>query len=144
MSCRTLQHKTHSTGTAAEVVVAYAWHPWVGLLVHVHQVLERQAGAWARCSVVGADVVRQREIPTWMLDASTCRAMRRSAEPVVALSALVALRALLTTAMRSVPAAPSGAAVACTPSNRGGRHAPPSDVRAPARSFPAAEGHGSL
>ena len=65
-------------------------------MVHVHEVLEREAGAWARCSLVDADVTRVREIPTWMLDASVCRTMRPSAEPVAALSALVALRALLT------------------------------------------------
>jgi hypothetical protein len=78
------------------VVVAYAWHPWAAQLVRVHEVLEREGGAWARCTLAAADVVRLREIPTWMLDASVCRTMRRSAEPVAAPSALVALRALLT------------------------------------------------
>src|ERR687893_378637 len=97
--CRTPRHKTHSTAVAAEVVVAYSWHPWAGHLVHVHEVLEREAGAWARCSLVGADVARLREIPTWMLDASICRTMRRSSKPVAALSALVALQALLMEAM---------------------------------------------
>src|SRR4051812_17902855 len=79
--CRTPRHKTHSTASAAEVAVAYAWHPWAGQLVRVHEVIERATGAWARCSPVGADIVRQREVPTWMLDASVCRVMWRVPRP---------------------------------------------------------------
>src|ERR687894_1494839 len=135
--CRTPRHKTHNTAVAAEVVVAYSWHPWAGHLVHVHEVLEREAGAWARCSLVGADVARLREIPTWMLDASICRTMRRSSKPVAALSALAALQALLTEAMEGTTAALSGAEVACTPPHRRGRHAPSPDTGAPARPLPA-------
>ena len=119
--CRTPRHKTHNTASGTEVTVAYAWHPWAGQLVHVHEVIERATGAWARCSPAGADIVRLREILTWMLDASVCRVMRRVSEPVAALSALVALRALLTEVMEGAAAAPCGAGVASTPSHRGGR-----------------------
>jgi len=109
------------------VVVAYAWDPWAGhsVRIHIHEVIEREAGAWARCGLTGADVARLREIPTWMLDASICRAMRRASEPIAALSALLALRALLTEAMGATKTAPSWAEVACAPPHRGGRHAPP-------------------
>jgi hypothetical protein len=95
-------------------------------LVHVHQVLEREAGAWAQCSLVGADVARQKEIPTWMLDASTCRTMRRSAEPVAALSALVALRALL-----NDPRGPGAARLRFVQGEAGLVAAPPSRVIPP-------------
>src|ERR687894_786941 len=123
--CRTPRHKTHNTASAAEVVVAYSWHPWAGHLVHVHEAIEREAGAWARCSLVGADVARLREIPTWMHDASVCRSMWRAPAPVAALSALVSLRALLSEAMENAAAALPGAAIASAPPHRGGRHAPP-------------------
>ena len=62
--------------------MAYAWHPWAGQLVRVHEVIERATGAWARCSPVGADIVRQQEIPTWMLDASACRDLVAWIRPV--------------------------------------------------------------
>ncbi len=143
--CRTPRHKTHSTASAAEVAVAYAWHPWAGQLVRVHEVIGRATGTWARCSPVGADVVRQREIPTWMLDASVCRATWRAPEPVAALSALVALGALLSEAMENAAALP-GAAIASAPPHRGGRHAPPPspgpDTGAPTRTLLGASAAG--
>src|SRR4051812_11087328 len=123
--CRTPRHKTHSTASAAEVAVAYAWHPWAGQLVRVHEVIERATGAWARCSPVGADIVRQQEIPTWMLDASVCRATWWAPEPVAALSALVALRVLLSEAMANAAASLPGVAITLAPPHRGGHHAPP-------------------
>src|SRR4051794_103174 len=56
-----------------------------------------------------------------MLDASACRAARTTAQPVAALSALAALRALLSDAMRG---APTGAAIA-SPESCGDRYATP-------------------
>ena len=56
-----------------------------------------------------------------MLDASACRTARTTAQPVAALSALAALRALLSDAMRG---APTGAAIA-SPESCGDRHATP-------------------
>ena len=52
--------------------MAYAWHPWAGRSVRVHETIERPTGAQARCSLAGAGVVRMREIPVWMLDAAAC------------------------------------------------------------------------
>jgi hypothetical protein len=117
------RHKTHSTALGDEVTVAYSWHPWAGQLVRIHQLTERRSDTWARCSPVDVDVARPRWIPTWMLDASACCSMRRVSEPVVALSALMALRSLLSEAMRTA-AAPPEAAVASPPAHSGGRHAP--------------------
>ena len=86
------------------MTVAYAWHPWHGRSVRAHEVVERATGSWARCGLAGADAARLREIPAWMLDASVCRSMRKSAAPVAALSALAALRALLSEVMASAAA----------------------------------------
>src|SRR5215213_7406251 len=145
--CRTQRHKTHSTASAADVTVAYTWHPWHGRSVRAHEVVERATGSWARCGLAGADAARLREIPAWMLDASVCRSMRKSAAPVAALSALAALRALLSEVMASAAAGSvPAAAVASRGQERGDRHAPPpspaSETRAPARTLrggPAAD-----
>ena len=140
--CRTQRHKTHSTASASDVTVAYAWHPWSGQSVRAHEVVEKASGSWARCSLAGADLVRLREIPTWMLDASVCRSMRKSAAPVAALSALAALRALLSEAMASAAAGPPAEAIASPAHKRGDRHATPqppaSEPGAPTRSLPGA------
>src|SRR4051794_36184042 len=74
--CRTLRHKTHGTEAADEATVAYAWHPWAGQLVRVHEAIEKPTGTRARCSLAGAAAVRIREIPAWMLDAAACRGVR--------------------------------------------------------------------
>ena len=124
--CTTLRHKTHGTESGDEVAVAYAWHPWAGQSVCVHEVIERTTGASARCSLVGAPVVRLQEIPVWMLDAAACRWTRAASEPVAASFALAALRSLLSQAMaRATAASWSGAAVASPDHHRGDRHAPP-------------------
>ena len=145
--CGTRRHKTHSTASSA-VTVAYAWHPWSGRPVRAHEVVERATGAWARCSLDDADVVRLREIPTWMLDASVCRSMGRAAAPVAALSALVGLRALLSEAMASAAAGQPAAAIASRAHEHGDRHAPPpppaSDAGAPARSLPRGPAAGGV
>src|SRR4051794_3546478 len=117
----TSHHKTHSTAAGDEVTVVYAWHPWAGRPVRLHEVIERATGASARCSLVDATIARLQEIPAWMLDASACRTARTTAQPVAALSALAALRTLLSDAMRG---APTGAAIA-SPESCGDRHATP-------------------
>jgi len=136
--CITLRHKTHSTASSDEVMVAYPWHPWVGRLVRVHEVVERTSGAQARCNLVGAGVVWLREIPAWMLDAVVCRPMRVVSEPVAALCALAALRSLLSQVMDSATAAT--AAVAFAAHRHGERHATPrspaADAGASTRSLP--------
>jgi hypothetical protein len=124
--CTTLRHKTHGTGSGDEVEVAYAWHPWAGQSVRVHEVIERTTGASGRCSLVGAPVARLQEIPVWMLDAAACRWMSASAAPVAAVSALVALQLLLSKAMARVTGASlSRAAIASRGHRYGDRHATP-------------------
>src|SRR3954451_11471744 len=124
--CTTLRHKTHGTGSGDEVEVAYAWHPWAGQSVRVHEVIERTTGASGRCSLVGAPVARLQEIPVWMLDAAACRWMSASALPVAAVSALVALRSLLSEAMaRATGGSLSRAAIAFSDHHYGDRHATP-------------------
>src|SRR4051794_41506675 len=124
----TSHHKTHSTAAGDEVTVVYAWHPWAGRPVRLHEVIERATGASARCSLVDATNARLQEIPVWMLDALVCRTTRTTAQPVAALPALAALRALLSDATRG---APTGAAVA-SPESCGDRHATPSSPAAKA------------
>ena len=46
-----------------ETDVVYAWHPWAGRRVRVHEVIERATGASARCRIVGAPPTRVQEIP---------------------------------------------------------------------------------
>src|SRR4051812_22917173 len=137
---RTLRPKTHGTEAGDEAMVAYAWHPWAGQSVRVHEAIGRPTGARARCSLAGADAVRMREIPAWMLDAAACRGAREVPEPVAALSALAALRSLLTEAMRA-------AAVASPAHHRGDRHATPSSpapgAAAPARTPPGGPAAGA-
>ena len=116
--------------------MAYAWHPWAGRTVRVHEPIERPTGAQARCSPAGAGVVRMREIPSWMLDAAACLEMRPAPEPVAALPALAALRSLLVEAMEA-------AAVASPAHHRGDRHATPSSP-APGAAAPARTPAGKL
>ena len=124
--CTTLRHKTHGTEAGDEVAVAYAWHPWAGRLVHVHEVIERTTGASARCSLVEAPAARVQEIPVWMLDAALCRSMRASDGPVAALPALRTLRSLLSEAMTRTSAVSSPDPQIASPDyHRGDRHAPP-------------------
>ena len=124
--CTTPRHKTHGTESGDEVVVAYAWHSWAGKSVRVHDVIERTTVSVARCSLVGAPVVRTQEIPIWMLDAAACRPMHVAAGPVVALAALVALRSLLSEAItRATAGPPPGAAIASPDHHRGDCYATP-------------------
>ena len=117
--CTTSHHKTHSTTAGDEVAVLYAWHPWAGRRVLLHEVIERAAGVVARCSLVEALLTRLQEIPVWMLDPVACRTMPATGHPVASLSALTALHALLANTA-------SGWAALASPESRGDRHAAPS------------------
>src|SRR5688500_17710579 len=130
--CTASHHQTHSTAAGDEVAVLYAWHPWAGRLVRLHEVIERAVGAAARCSLVDAPLTRTQEIPVWMLDPVACRTMRATGEPVAALSALTRLHALLADAANGAARqAPSRAALT-SPESRGDRHATSSAPTAPA------------
>ena len=127
VDCRTPRHKTHSSAAIDEMVIAYSWHPWAERTVRIHEVIERLTGAVARCSLVDAAVARVQDIPVWMLDAAACCQTRLAAKPVAALSALAALRILLSEAMRiAATEVPSDAGIVSPDSYRGDRHATPS------------------
>jgi hypothetical protein len=124
VDCRTPRHKTHSIAAGEELAVAYPWHPWAGRTVRIHEVIERAAGAAARCSLVAASVARVQEVPVWMLDTVACCWTRLAAEPTVALSALAILRVLLSEAMPlRATEETSDARIASPDSCRGDRHA---------------------
>ena len=87
--CTTQRHCAHGTGFSEEREVVYAWHPWAGRFVRVHNVIRRPTGAIARCVLVdGETAVRPLEIPVWMLDAASCRHMRHRTAPVASVDAL--------------------------------------------------------
>jgi hypothetical protein len=120
--CRTRRQNSHGIAAPGDVAVAYAWHPWAGQVVRIHQVVERTSGSVTRCSLVSDGISRAQEIPLWMLDAVSCQTMRRSAHPVADLSALMALRGLLSDLATKDYRKP---AIASPDQNRGDRHATP-------------------
>ena len=107
--CTTLRHKTHGTplGSAGgtEATVAYAWHPWFGRSVVIHDLMVRSSGVFARCRLDGAASGALQEIPRWMLDPGACSPMRAMAVPVVSLPALATLAALLSEVLTCAAAA---------------------------------------
>ena len=122
--CRTLRHKTHSTRTGDELTVVYAWHPWAGRLVYIHDVVDRAIGASARCSLIGVPDARVQELPIWMLEAAACRSVRLTCEPIVPLAAFAALQRLLLATVRPVTMEESSDARIASPErHRGDRHA---------------------
>jgi hypothetical protein len=124
--CRTLRHNTHSTRAGDETVVVYAWHPWAGRSVCIHDVIERATGAAARCSLAGVAAARVQELPVWMLDTAACRPVRLTQEPMVTLATFVTLRGLLSAAMQPLAARDSFDARLASPEpHRGDRHATP-------------------
>ena len=120
--CRTRRQNSHGIAALGDVAVAYAWHPWAGRVVRIHQVIERTTGEVTRCSLVDDGISRAQEIPAWMLDSASCQTMRRSAHPVADLGALMALRGLLADlAEREC----RKWAIASPDQSRGDRHATP-------------------
>ena len=63
-------------------MVVYAWHPWAGRSVYIHDVIERATGAAARCSLAGVAAARVQELPVWMLDTAACCPVRLTQEPM--------------------------------------------------------------
>ena len=49
--CTIPLHKTHNIAGCGDVRVCYEWHPWSGRAILRHEVIERSAGAVARCSL---------------------------------------------------------------------------------------------
>src|SRR5688572_10938418 len=122
--CTTLRQNTHGTTILDDGEVVYAWHPWAGRAVRVHEVITRASGAVLRCSLAGEGVIRSQEIPAWMLDRAACGGMRRVPQPVAELGALAALRALLleVVAARVAAGESRSPAVASPDQDRGERH----------------------
>ena len=87
---------SHGTGFPDEREVVYAWHPWAGKMVRVHEVIRRPTGAIARCTAVeGEPAERAQDLPVWMLDPAWYQRMRPTVEPVASIEALMVLRDLL-------------------------------------------------
>jgi hypothetical protein len=92
--------------------VLYPWHPWFGLTVHIHQVVEKGLTGTLRCSVDGAGSGRWLELPAWMFDRAICLPITVASSPRAHLAALESLRKLLIELRLSPPviiAAGSGA-----------------------------------
>ena len=98
--------------------VLYPWHPWFGLTVHVHEIVEKGASCILRCSVDGSASGRRLELPAWMFDRVVCLSIRVVHSPSVDLTALEKLRNLLIERRQS----PSAIVAAVSGAQRGRRH----------------------
>jgi len=72
----------------------YPWHPWSGLSVYVHEVIERGRDVALRCRL-GGDAGRCLEVPAWMFEPAACMRVRLASQPQVGIGALFALGRLL-------------------------------------------------
>ena len=99
--CRRRQHNAHVTERRE---VLYPWHPWFGMTVHVHQVVEKGLIGTLRCSVDGAASGRWLELPAWMFDRAICLPITLASSPRAHLAALEILRNLLIELRQSSPA----------------------------------------
>jgi hypothetical protein len=93
--CTTRSGNAHKTDKAEERGVLYPWHPWVGCVVLVHEVIEKADGVVLRCSRDGEATGRWLELPAWMFDRATCLSMQVACRPRVDFAALLVLSALL-------------------------------------------------
>ena len=75
--------------------VLYAFHPWTGCIVHIHEVIKKPSGDVVRCNRDGGATGRWLELPTWMFDRAACVAVRVHTLPRVHITALSALMALI-------------------------------------------------
>ena len=69
---RTRRQNSHGIAALGDVAVAYAWHPWAGQVVRIHQVMERTTGSVTRCGVVDEGISRAQELPVWMRRCNDC------------------------------------------------------------------------
>ena len=103
--CTTTIENTHGTGFRALV---YRFHPWSGIPVFIHEVVEKVDGAIFRCSLSGSVVGRRLEIPVWMFDRAACMGQAGiSAEPFVDMLALSTLAGLLADVLKAQAASPN-------------------------------------
>jgi hypothetical protein len=99
--CSSRQHNAHVTERRE---VLYPWHPWFGMTVHIHQVVEKGLIGTLRCSVDGAASGRWLELPAWMFDRAICLPISLASSPRAHLAALESLRNLLIELKQSPPA----------------------------------------
>jgi hypothetical protein len=90
--CTTRQHNAHRT---EEREVLYAWHPWFGRVVFVHETIKRGGLGVLRCSPSSEEGARCLETPEWMFDRVVCCGMVRGDSPRVSRAALYSLKALI-------------------------------------------------
>jgi hypothetical protein len=93
--CTTRSGNAHKTDKAEEREVLYPWHPWVGCVVLVHEVIDKADGVVLRCSRDGEATGRWLELPAWMFDRAACLPMQVARRPRVDFGALSALSVLL-------------------------------------------------
>ena len=95
LCCTTRRGNAHKTDEAEEREVLYPWHPWVGCVVLVHEVIEKADGVVLRCSRDGEVAGRWLELTAWMFDRAACLPMQVARRPRVDFAALSVLLALL-------------------------------------------------
>lgn len=77
-------------------VLLYPWHPWFGMQVAIHEVVDKADGAVYRCTLSGSRSDRGLEVPAWMFDRLCCPDRVHLTEaPFVSAGALEALSAVL-------------------------------------------------
>src|SRR6202012_5034927 len=99
------RRRRNAHGTEVREVL-YAWHPWSGRQVHVHEAVERIGVEVFRCSSTGSMSDRLLEIPVWMFDRTICARVRTGDTPQASIGALDALVRLLE-AVQPVSVAPA-------------------------------------
>jgi hypothetical protein len=110
----------------------YPWHPWSGVRVGIHEVIERPGGVVFRCDLKASDLERWLEIPAWMFDRSACAKVRLEGKPHTDLAALARLAALVWDIPNRCSATADAADSGVSPlrdQNRGERHAMPEEEK---------------
>jgi len=83
-------------------VLVYPWHPWFGMRVAVHEVVDRADGTVFRGTLSDSRSDRGLEVPAWMFDRSCCPDRAHLTEaPFVSAGALGALSAVLDMASKA-------------------------------------------
>ena len=138
--CTTKLENTHGTEFRE---LLYPWHPWFGLRVCVHAVVEKSDGVAFRCSVTGSNVDRWLEVPAWMFDRSACSHAGAVTDPHADLAALTALAGFLRHALNGRVASSdiplSDLSRSSRDQNRGEAHATANEVAASAPQCAAAD-----
>jgi len=90
--CTTGVQDTHKTRIRE---VRYRWHPWYGQPVCVRTEARRGGSVVLRCVRDELNWLASLEIPEWMFDSGLCSEMKQESLAYVSGSALLSLRALL-------------------------------------------------